>query len=94
MGKRGFGSGIPRESPDASTLSIRRERVCDHLTVLDMPKVVSEEDRASRREEMEGRRKQQAKDKAKAQREEDKARKRAKEVEGIPKISSFFKRKK
>jgi hypothetical protein len=59
-----------------------------------MPKVVSEEDRASRREEMEGRRKQQAKDKAKAQREEDKARKRAKEVEGIPKISSFFKRKK
>mmetsp|Transcript_12977 Transcript_12977/g.37287 ORF Transcript_12977/g.37287 Transcript_12977/m.37287 type:complete len:306 (+) Transcript_12977:110-1027(+) len=61
---------------------------------LDMPKVVSEEDRASRREEMEGRRKQQAKDKAKAQREEDKARKRAKEVEGIPKISSFFKRKK
>ena len=60
---------------------------------LDMPKVVSEEDRASRREEMEGRRKQQAKDKAKAQREEDKARK-PKEVEGIPKISSFFKRKK
>jgi hypothetical protein len=84
---------VPSGSPDASTLSIRRERVCDHLTVLDMPKVVSEEDRASRREEMEGRRKQQAKDKAKAQREEDKARK-PKEVEGIPKISSFFKRKK
>lgn len=61
---------------------------------LDMPEVVGEEDRASRREEMEGRRKQQAKDKAKAQREEDKVRKRAKEVEGIPKISSFFKRKK
>ena len=61
---------------------------------LDMPTVVGGEDRASRREEMEGRRKQQAKDKAKAQREEDKARKRAKEVEGIPKISSFFKRKK
>ncbi len=61
---------------------------------LDMPKVVGEEDRALRRAEMEERRKQQTKDKAKAQREDDRARKRAKEVEGIPKISSFFKRKK
>ena len=61
---------------------------------LDMPKVIVEEDRASRRAEIEERKKQQAKDKAKTQREEEKARKRAKEVEGIPKISSFFKRKK
>jgi hypothetical protein len=37
--RRGWGNAdlargnIPSGSPDASTLSIRRERVCDHLTV-------------------------------------------------------------
>ncbi len=61
---------------------------------LDMPRVEHVEDRSSRREELEAKRKQDAKDKAKAQREEDKARKRAKEVAGIPKISSFFTKKK
>lgn len=61
---------------------------------LDMPRVEHVEDRAARREELEAKKKQDAKDKAKAQREEDKARKRAKEVAGIPKISSFFTKKK